>query len=339
MRTRNAAAIIIIGVLVLAAVVGVEHARAAGRTWSVAIGADSPDHAVQILDYYPRTITVNAGDTVTWTMGALYDHTVTFLSGAHLPPLGIPQKDGKLLFNPQVVFSQGGPDYNGTGIASSGVLSGLGKRWTVRFTTPGRYTYQCLLHPGQIGTVIVQPAGVPLPMTQRDYDRQAARERHWVLDRGARLRASTVDTKTVTAGGSALYTAPMVGDPQYRIALIRFGTDTLRIRVGDTVRWVMKDPNEIHTVTFAGAEGLPPFLVTVPKPQGPPAVYFGPKIVGPAGGPTHMGEGYYNSGILFPVNPPGPTEYRLTFTHPGTFTYWCVVHVPQGMRGTVIVTP
>jgi plastocyanin len=311
---------------------------APGKTWKVAIGADSPDHAVQILDYYPRSITIDAGDSITFTMAAVADHTVTFLSGAKPLPLEEPQKDGRVKFPSNVAFPQGGPAYGGTGLSSSGLLSGLGKSWTVTFTKPGQYRYQCLLHPAQLGTVIVQAAGAPYPKSQADYDRLAAQARAQALAAGAKLRAATRATASKGARGT-VYTAPMVGNFAQRIALYRFGSDTLTIKTGDTVKWVMTDLDEIHTVTFAGSDALPDFIVPSPKAQGPPDLYYNPKAVTPAGGSTHRGSGFYNSGILIPVTPPGPTTYSLTFTKPGTFTYWCVVHIPEGMRGTVVVTP
>ncbi len=61
-------------------------AQPAPMTWKVAIGGDTPDHGIQAQIFAPSTITINAGDTVTWTMAALFDHTVSFLSGAK-PPL------------------------------------------------------------------------------------------------------------------------------------------------------------------------------------------------------------------------------------------------------------
>jgi plastocyanin len=323
-------------VVVVGMVVASGPAQAAPRTWQVGIGADSADHAVQLLDYYPRTITIDAGDSITWVKAALVEHTVTFLSGAQPPALFLPQKDGRVMLNPLVAFPQGGPAYDGTGFASSGVLPGLGKSWTVRFTKPGRYSYLCLLHPAQVGTVVVQPAGSPRPRTQAEYDRLSARQRAEGLGAGTQLLAATKETVRNGAHGR-IYTAPLVGDPAKRIALYRFGTDTLTIKAGDTVRWVMKDPDEIHTVTFAGTGQVPQFLVFEPQPTGPPRVYVNPKALAATGGAEHRGGGFYNSGILFPVSPPGPTEYALTFTKPGTFTYWCIVHVPEGMRGTIIV--
>jgi len=311
---------------------------AAGKTWTVGVGADSPDHAVQLVDYYPRTITVDVGDTITFEHTAVVEHTVTFLSGAKPPALDAPQKDGRVQFPSIVAYPQGGPTYGGTGYANSGLLVGDHKSWNVTFTKPGRFTYQCLLHPAQVGTVIVQPAGTPYPKTQAQYDALAAQAKAGGLAAGAKLRAATRATASKGPKGT-VYTAPMVGDVQHRIALYRFGTDTLTIKVGDTVRWVMKDPDEIHTVTFPGTGDVPAFIVPEPQPQGPPTLYYNPKILPPAGGPTHTGNGYYNSGILVPVNPPGPNEYTLTFTQPGTFTYWCVVHVPEGMHGTIVVKP
>ncbi len=311
---------------------------APGRTWTVGVGADSADHGVQLLDFYPRTITINVGDTINFTRLSLTEHTVTFLSGARPPDLAVPQKDGRLQFPSVVAYPQGGHSYAGTGFVSSGMLMGDVRNWSVTFTKAGTYTYNCLLHPAQVGTVVVQPAGTPYPKTQGQYESLMAQSIASGLAAAGKLRAATRATAVKGSHGT-IYTAPMVGDANQRIALYRFGTDVLTIKVGDTVRWVMKDPDEIHTVTFAGTGVLPDFLVPQPAPTGPPALYYNPKILAPAGGATHTGDAYYNSSIMFPVNPPGPTEYSLTFTKPGTFIYWCVVHVPEGMRGAVIVTP
>jgi plastocyanin len=331
MITRRILTLVLAGLLAASAGVPAGTARAGERTWQVASGADSADHAVQLLDFFPRTITINVGDAVTWTNEAA-DHTVTFLSGAKPPLPDIRQPDGRVLFNPLVAFPQGGPTYDGTGIASSGLLQGPGKTWTLRFTKPGRYTYVCLLHPAMVGTVVVRPADQPVAATQAEYDRQAAQQREAELAAGKNLLEATRPAKQGT-----VYTLRMVGNPKERVALYRFGADVVRVHVGDTVRWVMDDPDEIHTVTFPGSGQVPPFIVPTPQPQGPPKLYENPRAVAPAGGPVHRGTGYYNSGILVPAPLPGPHTYELRFTKRGTFTYWCVVHVPEGMRGTVIV--
>lgn len=70
----------------------------------------------------------------------------------------VPQKNGPpaLVYNLKIVFPAGGPTYDGTGYVSSGVLA-IPKPLT--FTKPGRYEYECLIHPGMEGYITVQPAG------------------------------------------------------------------------------------------------------------------------------------------------------------------------------------
>lgn len=307
------------------------RAQPAGMTWKVSVGADTPDHSVQGQDFYPRTITILTGDKITWIKNVVLEHTVTFLSGTKPPVLTQPQPDNRVLFNPAAAFPRGGPSYDGTGVASSGVIEEAGKTYTLTFTQPGRYVYQCLLHPGMQGTVVVLGAG-KAPMTQAQVKK--AGDAQWAdsVAAGKRLVANW----KVSSSGTG-YTAPMIGDQAHHITLLRFTPGPLRVKAGSTVRWVMKDPFEIHTVTFPGTGDVPQFLVLDQQAQGPPKIFFNPKIVAPSGGPKHTGKTYHNSGILLPVNPPGPTEYSLTFSKPGTYTYWCVVHVPEGMRGTVIV--
>ena len=110
----------------------------------------------------------------------------------------------------------------------------------------------------------------------------------------------------------------------------------INVQVGDTVEWAMRDPIELHTITYSGNDQPPDFVTPAPQPQGPPMIYFNPKTVVRIGGPTHVGAGLNNSGFMA-FDAPGPRTYSLTFTRPGTYTYWCVVHVPQGMKGVINV--
>lgn len=55
---------------------------------------------------------------------------------------------------------------------------------------------------------------------------------------------------------------------------------------------------------------------------------------------TYDGKGYVNSGILFPEGTPPdlPKRFSLTFTRPGRYEYFCIVHMPvEGMKGVLIV--
>jgi len=330
-------ALLVVCALVIGLIATSGAAQSAGMTWKAAVGAESPDHAVQLQDYFPRSITVNAGDAITWTWNTTLAHTVSFLSGAKPPDIVVPQPDKTLLFNPLITNPQGGATYAGTGMASSGFVEEQGKTYTLRFTKPGRYVYACLIHPGMVGTVVVAPKGAKLPKTQAGYDKDAAAAIASQLARGEKLRASTGAAKSAGATGT-VYTSPLAALPSARVSLIAFAPGTLTVKAGDTVRWVMKDPYEIHTITFAGAGQVPAFVTPAPQPQGPPKIFFNPKGMAPAGGPVHASaETYYNSGVLPPSIAPGPKAYSLKFTKPGTYVYWCVVHVPQGMRGTIVV--
>jgi plastocyanin len=71
--------------------------------------------------FMPDALTVPAGTTVTWTNTDSIPHTST--------------SDAK------------GWD--------SGIV-GPGQQFTVSLQTPGTYSYHCTLHPGMVGTVVVQ---------------------------------------------------------------------------------------------------------------------------------------------------------------------------------------
>ena len=97
-------------------------------------------HAVAIADFAfaPATLTITAGDTVTWTNEDQVEHTATSTSGA---------------------FDSG--------------LLGQGESYSLTFTTAGTYDYLCTPHPSMTGQIVVQaaaaaptaspPAGGPLP--------------------------------------------------------------------------------------------------------------------------------------------------------------------------------
>jgi plastocyanin len=321
--------------LVLTAFTVAGIAQPSETTWKVTIGGETPDHRIQAQLFAPSTITIDAGDTVTWTMGAAFDHTVTFLGASRPPDLFIPENNRKLLLNPLVALPQGLKTYTGKGVANSGVLMEKGKSYSLTFTKAGSYAYVCMLHPGMAGTVVVQPAGSPLPMNQAAYDKRGAQQVAAAIAKGQALLASAKVTRSKGAKGT-VYTSPMVGSLASHASVIGFAPEMITVKAGDTVRWVMKDPIELHTVTFSGREPTPEFLLPEPQPKGPPKFYFNSKGVYPAGGPVQKGDGLYNSGFMN-LNSRGPRTYSLTFTKPGTYTYWCVVHVPQGMKGVVNV--
>ena len=114
--------------------------------WRITVGAQSSNMATQVSTYFPNDITIDAGDSVTWTSATAEPHTVTFLGTRQAPP-----QDP---FSPPT----GGNAYSGEGYFNSGPLlaspaPGFAPSYSLKFTSPGTYTYICLFHPFMTGTV------------------------------------------------------------------------------------------------------------------------------------------------------------------------------------------
>jgi plastocyanin len=63
-----------------------------------------------------------------------------------------------------------------------------------------------------------------------------------------------------------------------------------------------------------------------------PRLSFSRALIGASGGHTYDGTARLDSGLPLAAR---PTDFRVTFTRPGTYTYFCDVH--PGMRGVVVV--
>lgn len=121
-------------------------------------------------NFAPIELTIHAGDTVTWRLATPAPHTVSVGPEAMLKGIIAHQvvpltgADGKtyIVFNPKIIMPAGGPTYDGTGFASSGLLRprpGQTTTYKLTFTKPGAYYYACLLHLGMDGVIHVLPAG------------------------------------------------------------------------------------------------------------------------------------------------------------------------------------
>lgn len=305
--------------LLSAALLGIT-ALAAGAASNLPVhaGAGSADQAVQAVQYYPGTITVDVGDTVSWSIGAGLVHTVSF--GTPPGPFGSDQNNAPA----------GGSSYDGTGWVSSGIFA-PGKPYSLTFTKAGTFNYACAIHPSMHGTVVVQPAGSPYPANQASYKPATDPALTATIQAGqAAIAAQKVTTKANGNGTTTSMLSAGFGDGKTYV-VERFGAGEVTIHAGDTVVWTQNDPNEIHTVSFLDQGQDVPF--TLPNGQ------TNPKAAAPAGGKVYSGNGYFNSGILTPANTPapGPHSYALTFAKPGTYAYECLIHDDLGMKGTIKV--
>jgi plastocyanin len=105
---------------------------------------------VAVNRFNPETVTIKAGQTVTWRSHSDWmPHTVSFQ-----PPFKSPAEPNALIATG--VKSAG--KFAG-GVSHSGIFGpppdGLTDTFSLTFTKAGKYPYLCLLHPGMAGTVEV----------------------------------------------------------------------------------------------------------------------------------------------------------------------------------------
>ncbi len=283
--------------------------------WHVIVGASTSQEAIQGLDYYPAALTVDAGDTVTWSFPTAEVHTVTLLgAGQATPP---PPND------PSAPAPAGSSTYDGSAFTSSGFLAG-GATYALTFTKPGTYKVYCLTHqPEQTATITVQQAGAAYPQTQAAYDAQAQSAENADLAAGT----ASVTSFPYTAGGPHIAAGLAPGHssgPPATSTVLRFldtsslSTGPVDVAVGTTVTWTNQSNNEPHDVVFPPAGQTPP----------PTLSPFSP----PSGGATYDGTTLVDSGVIMPGQ-----NFALTFTRAGTYKYYCLFHDDDGMIATIVV--
>ena len=293
-----------------------QNPNAAARgpiAWQMMAGGNRRDQALQALDFFPGTITINVGDSVTWTVGG-NAHTITFFG-----PLTSPLQP--------ITAPFGGSTYDGSVYTSAGMVSS-GQTYTLTFTKAGTYPYECLFHPPEMaGVVIVQPKGSPYPHPQGFYTGQGNAEMNSELA----AAQGALDQFPYATGGltiAAGISPGLGGSPPNTSTVLRFldapmlgprnGSTVVSISAGTTLTWTVQSNNEPHTVTVPPAGQMPP----------PNLSPFAPAF----GGTSYDGTKLIHSGPLFPMQ-----SFSLTFTAPGTFTVFCLFHSAFGMIETVIV--
>jgi plastocyanin len=314
------------------------------------------------LFFFPRTVTVHVGDSVTWQFRGF--HTATFPGGMKPYPFVTPLKakqpkvrDGSgqplwwggaapvLAVSPLSLLQQGGDSISSPSeVRSSGLLRILTAKpntppapYVLTFTKPGTYLYLCAVHPGMRGAVRVLPATLGIPSAATE-----AQESVVELDRAIadlkRLNGERPATKLTVDVGE--------GHNSTGAEIAAFFPGTLVIHAGDTVTFRNHDQTDIHTVTFGPERLRLQIEKTFVAPQGKLITInpLGAFPSEPPGGgtpgytPSLHGHGYLNSGLLQPQGAPakaGPQTFRVTFTKPGRYQYECVIH--PHMDGTIVV--
>jgi len=141
MRTRSTAAAITLALLLGAcggssATENMGGTPAAGGQPATTEGAEV---ALQTFAFVPRTLTIDAGTTVTWTNNDDILHTVTSGIGQKQGVPGVSKnKDAKL----DGLFDQ--------------EMESVGATFSFTFEEAGTYDYFCAIHPGMTGKVVVR---------------------------------------------------------------------------------------------------------------------------------------------------------------------------------------
>jgi len=200
------------------------------RTWHVLVGGQSADQAVQAEGYYPHVITIDAGDTVVWTLNSPELHGVVF--NGTCEDFSCVSPDCLTIM---LDISPCGPSsYDGvTAVAQSGRMVSPVYNWdnsfphgtttySLTFTQPGASVYYDPSVSGMRGVVIVHPAGTPYPFTQAQYSQQAQQQLQADLAAGAQARG---DAQQVTAS------AGPDGTRTYHVALGASPPETARLEL------------------------------------------------------------------------------------------------------------
>ena len=317
--------------------------------WKVAVGGMDMANGLDIHSFFPKEITINAGDSIYFEFaptGMPGFHTVTFTSGEEVPPIFAPDiVDGtpvaspegppRLLVNPMIAFPDGRTEYDGTGMTNSGLdvlRTEDAPPYTLTFTAPGTYDYYCAVHFVVMeGHVTVQEAGSELPNDVAAYQAMADEEFAALVEEGMAAAAAAAEATPTTEDAAAWDVSAGVGGLS-PVRVMKFVPEEITIKVGDTVRWTDRTTGEPHTVTFLGGTEPPEDVLIEPQEGGPPKLIQNYQSFLPIGESTFDGNGYRNSGFL--GLPPEVGEmfgllgdsYELTFTAPGEYGYYCILH-------------
>ena len=136
--------------LAVAAAIAVSSGASAADPLKIQVGAGQGQ--VSANAYLPGKVTIEAGSSITFTVGADEPHTVSFGVGpADVAPDAWPVSGWTApTSTPPAPVQLGEATYDGSGFINTGIIY-KGSTATVTFPTPGSYVFACAIHPGMAG--------------------------------------------------------------------------------------------------------------------------------------------------------------------------------------------
>jgi plastocyanin len=295
-------------------------------------------------DFFPHSVTLDAGDTVQWRGMSTGSHSIdvprkggadlqliapTGTTAANLTDFAGSQfwfnGQPNLGLNPQLFAPSGGNTYNGSGRAASGLPLGKPRPFRLMFTKPGTYEYFCDVHYDMRGLIVVKAKGVATPTAAQESAAVATQQ-----DRDTRIAKAL--TKTNVTGRVSLGVAG-----RNNVEILAMFPRRLKVRIGASVSFSLPNPTgETHTATFASNSYLKPLENSIAGPTPTATAVYPSSPNGPLLLPGPHGNGFANAGVLERDDDshlkPGA---QFMFTVPGTYNYVCLIH--PFMQGTVVV--
>lgn len=306
--------------------------------------------AAAFVDFFPRTVKVNAGDKVAFHINGF---GAVHFGGGKLPALGAADPnapvsgangpDGQpfwfngqpsIRINPFYLAPTGDMKVTGKGIDSTGLPmeDGQPKPRVFTFTKTGSFKFIDPLHPKVKGKVVVVPKGKKVPSAAAD-KAAAAKQLAKLVKEAKKAEKAKVADNTIRFGNDTR-----------NVMFFKFFPGNLKVKAGQPIALETgKQVNDLHNLAIGPIEwmkNVSPFDVK------PPTDFFLSATVAypsqsPLSGPltfdgTQNG-GFVNSGALDSSAATAlPSKSTLTITKPGSYTYYCLFHAPD-MTGTITV--
>jgi plastocyanin len=296
--------------------------------------------------FFNKKTAINVGDTVSFQL--LGFHTVDLPGKAGAPlPLILPGKglvsgvndaagnpfwfNGKVPnvgLNPLLLAPPKTQKFNGSQRLDSGLPLGKPKPFNVTFTKAGTYRFFCDVHPGMIGTVVVKPAGRPIPSAKQDA-RALVAQVTADIKAAKKTAATKLPANTVSLGESA----------RGGVELFNMFPATLTVSPNTVVTFQMsRNSFETHTATFGPTSELKKLAKGFQGVNFPAQGVFPSDPTQPVTESlTSHGDGFANTGAL-DTNAKSttiPSSGKIDFTQAGTYHFICLIH--PFMQGTIVV--